>query len=229
VVVQNEDGTSDFGALEADLGEGRCDRFVFYAFDLLYLDGFDLRRAPLTERKRVLSILLESAKEPLRFSPHFEPEDAKKLYTDACKLGLEGLVSKRADAPYRSGRTLVWTKVTCRHRDTFYAVGLASHRGKFDGVYLARKDADAFVYAGKVERGFSERQVKELKERLKGLKTKRQPLTPRVEKPKATWFKPAVLVDVEYRALTGTQKVRHPSYKGIREDLMAPARKRRTH
>ena len=126
VVVQNEDGTSDFGALEADLGEGRCDRFVFYAFDLLYLDGFDLRRAPLTERKRVLSILLESAKEPLRFSPHFEPEDAKKLYTDACKLGLEGLVSKRADAPYRSGRTLVWTKVTCRHRDTFYAVGLAS-------------------------------------------------------------------------------------------------------
>jgi bifunctional non-homologous end joining protein LigD len=226
VVVQTADGTTDFGALEADLGEGRTDRLVFFAFDLLYLDGLDLRAVPLLERKRVLSILMQSTKEPLRYSEHFEA-DAKKLYEDACKLGLEGIVSKRADAPYRSGRSLNWTKVTCRNRDTFYAIGIASKAGKFDGIYLARKDGDELLYAGKVERGFSEAQVKELKARLAPHKAKAQPLTTKVKKPKAEWFKPAVLVDVEFRALTGTRKVRHPSYKGIREDLEPPLQRKR--
>ena len=225
VVVQTKEGTSDFGALEADLGANRDDRLVFFAFDLMYLAGLNLRAAPLKERKRVLSILMRSAKEPLRYSEHFETGNAQRLYTDACKLGLEGLVSKRADGPYRSGRTLNWTKVTCRNRDTFYAIGIASRGRKFDGVYLARKDGDELLYAGKVERGFSEQQVKQLKQRLDPYRTRTQPLTTKVDKPKAAWFKPAVLVDVEFRALTGKRKVRHPSYKGVREDL-EPAKKR---
>jgi bifunctional non-homologous end joining protein LigD len=219
VVVQSPDGTTDFGALEADLGAGRDDRLVFFAFDLLYLDGFDLRRVPLLDRKRVLQTLMESAKEPLRYSEHWATDDVQKLYTQACELGLEGLVSKRASAPYQSGRTQSWTKVTCRNGDTFYAVGIATKNRKFDGVYLARKDGDELLYAGKVERGFSDEQVRELKARLEPYRARAQPLTKKVEKPKATWFKPAVLVDVEFRALTGARKVRHPSYKGIREDL----------
>lgn len=226
VVVQAPDGTTDFGALEADLGEGRDDRFALFAFDLLYLDGFDLRAVPLVDRKRILSILLESAKEPLRYSEHFQA-DAEKLYRDACKLGLEGLVSKRSDAPYRSDRTANWTKVTCRNRDTFYAIGIAEKRGKFEGLYLARRDGDELLYAGKVEHGFSDKQVKQLTTWLEPFGTRTQPLTTRVRKPKASWFKPAVLVDIEYRALTGTRKLRHPSYKGIREDLSLPKTTRR--
>jgi bifunctional non-homologous end joining protein LigD len=227
VVVQSSNGITDFGALEADLGEGRDDRFVFFVFDLLYLDGFDLRRVPLVERKRVLKILIESAKPPIWYSEH-TGGDAQELYKDACKRGIEGLVSKRADGIYQSGRTQNWTKVTCRNQDTFYAIGIATNNSKFDGVYLARKDGDELLYAGKVERGFSEAQVKDLKARLEPYRVKTQPLTPKVKKPKAAWFKPAVLVDVEFRALTGKAKVRHPSYKGVREDLeAAPNRKAR--
>ncbi len=226
VVVQAADGTTDFGALQADLGESRTDRLVFFAFDLLYIGRYDIRAAPLLDRKLILETLFETAKEPLRYSKHFEADDAEKLFADACELGLEGLVSKRADSAYRSGRSTNWVKVTCRNRDTFYAIGIASKAGKFDGVYLARRDGDALVYAGKVERGFSDAKVKELKQRLKGHEAKRQPLTTKVAKPKAQWFEPTVLVDVEYRALTGARKLRHPSYKGIREDLIASRRKR---
>jgi bifunctional non-homologous end joining protein LigD len=226
VVVQGADGITDFGALEADLGEGRDDRFVFFAFDLLYLDGFDLRRVPLLERKRVLKILMESAKPPIWYSEH-TGGDAQALYRDACKRGIEGLVSKRADGIYQSGRTQNWTKATCRNRDTFYAIGIATKNRKFDGVYLARKDGDELLYAGKVERGFSDEQVRQLKARLEPYKLRTQPLSVKVEKPKATWFKPAILIDVEFRALTGKRKVRHPSYKGIREDLEPPQKSRR--
>jgi bifunctional non-homologous end joining protein LigD len=223
VVVQAPDGTTDFGALEADLGEGRDDHFVYFVFDLLYLDGFDLRRVALLERKRVLKVLMESAKPPIWYIEH-TGGDAQALYEDACKRGIEGLVSKRADGIYQSGRTQNWTKVTCRNRDTFYAIGIATKNRKFDGVYLARTDGDELLYAGKVERGFSEQQVQELKSRLEPYKVRTQPLSAKVEKPKATWFKPAVLIDVEYRALTGKRKVRHPSYKGIREDLIGAVR-----
>ena len=109
--------------------------------------------------------------------------------------------------------------MTCRNRETFYAVGIANKDKKFDGVYLARRDGDKLLYAGKVERGFTDVLEKELKKRLEPFKTRKQPLTSKVKKPKATWFKPHVLVDVEFRALTGTRKLRHPSYKGVREDL----------
>ena len=91
--------------------------------------------------------------------------------------------------------------MTCRNRDTFYAVGIATKNRKFDGVYLARKDGDELLYAGKVERGFSDEQVLELKARLEPYRARAQPLTS------------------EFRALTGARKVRHPSYKGIREEL----------
>src|SRR5690242_1596743 len=99
---------------------------------------------------------------PIRFSEHIEG-GGNELFRRACKLGLEGLVSKRLDAPYQSGRSPSWSKVTCRNRDTFYAVGIATLRGKFDGLYLARRDGDEFLYAGKVERGLTDALVKKLK------------------------------------------------------------------
>ena len=128
-------------------------------------------------------------------------------------------MSKRVDRRYQSGRTPNWTKVTCRNRETFYAIGIANKGGKFDGLYLARRDGDELLYAGKVENGFSDQLVRDLKERLDPNRARTQPLPRKVKKPKAIWYKPKVLVDVEYRAQTGTRKLRHPSYKGVREDL----------
>jgi bifunctional non-homologous end joining protein LigD len=104
VIVPTDTGQSDFGALESDLGAGRIDRFVYFAFDALFIHGYDLRRCKLVDRKRVLEELLRDANGPIRYSEHLR-HGGSKLLEDACKLGLEGIVSKRLDSPYRSERT----------------------------------------------------------------------------------------------------------------------------
>jgi bifunctional non-homologous end joining protein LigD len=218
VIVPTESGLSDFGALESDLGAGRCGRFVFHAFDLLYLDGYDLRGAGLVDRKKVLGELIADSEGPLQISEHLEVE-GPEMYRNACALKLEGVVSKVRDGPYRSGRTNNWVKVTCRKRDTFVVVGVATKGKKFDGVYLGREEKGKLVYAGKVEHGFSDTSAKDLQKRLKPFITGKQAFAKKISKPKATWYEPSVLVDVEYRALTGEGKLRHPSFKGVREDL----------
>jgi bifunctional non-homologous end joining protein LigD len=218
VIVPTKTGHSDFGALESDLGAGRSDRFIYYAFDVLHIHGHDLRRCALIDRKRVLEELLRGERGPIVLSEHL-PQGDEKLFKRACAMELEGIVSKRVDATYQSGRTPVWTKRTCRQRETFIVAGIAYNRGKFDGIYLARRDEDDLIYAGKVEHGFSAAAEKDLRKRAEKLVTKKQPLTKKVAKPKATWLKPELLVDVEYRALTGEGKLRHPSFKGMREDL----------
>jgi len=218
VIVPTETGHSDFGALVKDLGAGRSDRFIYYAFDVLYIHGHDLRRCALTDRKRVLEELLRGETGPIVFSEHL-PEGGEKLFRRACKMDLEGIVSKRADAPYRSGRTPDWTKRTCRQRETFVVAGIAHKNRKFDGIYLARRDEDDLFYAGKVENGFDDAAISDLERRARKLVTRKQPFTKRIAKPKATWLKPRLLADVEFRALTGDGKLRHPSFKGLREDL----------
>lgn len=118
LVVEDENGISTFSALQADLKAGRHDRFVYYAFDLLYLDGTDLRRLPLLERKAALVRLLRHAKQhagPIRLSEHFDDEGSLVL-RQACRMKLEGIVSKRRDAPYISGRSEHLIKVKCANR-----------------------------------------------------------------------------------------------------------------
>ena len=219
VIVQTPEGQSDFGALQRELGAGRSKRLVFYAFDLLYLDAHDLRDATLLDRKSVLAELLKGIEGPLKYSEHLEGE-GPKLFRNACAMGIQGIVSKRKDGRYHSGRNDNWVKATCRKRDTFFVAGLAENEGKFDGLYLARPEGKTLAYAGKVERGFSEDAKKELRARLLKFRAKRSPLAKKIDKPKAQWVKPAVQVDVEYRALTGEGLLRHPSFKGLREDLM---------
>jgi bifunctional non-homologous end joining protein LigD len=107
--------------------------------------------------------------------------------------------------------------VTCRKRETFFVAGLAYNKRKFDGVYLARRED--LSYAGKVENGFTLQSQRELETKAKALTTTTSPLSTRVSKPKARWLKPELMIEVEYRALTGEGKLRHPSFKGIREDL----------
>ena len=215
-VVQDEKGLTDFGALQDDLAKGGSDRIVYFAFDLLYLDGHDLRRTPLRERKRLLSDLMGGHGRRLHLSEHEESSGAA-MFKRACQVGIEGIVSKRADAPYVSGRSDSWTKVTCRKRETFIVAGLAYNKRKFEGIYLARPND--MSYAGKVEHGFTEDARRDLERRASGLGIRTTALSTKVSKPKARWLKPEILVDVEYRALTGEGKLRHPSFKGVREDL----------
>src|SRR5215207_3248257 len=189
VIVPTARGQSDFHALERDLGAGRTDRFVYYAFDLLYLDGLDLRDAALLDRKKVLAALLADAQEPIRFSDHVAANGAE-VFQKACRLELEGIVSKRVDGRYRSGRNDSWFKATCRHRDTFAIVGWAEKNGKFDGIYLGRNDEGEFAYGGKVEHGFSEEDKKNLLARLQPLKAKKQPIAAPRSFPKARWVRP---------------------------------------
>jgi bifunctional non-homologous end joining protein LigD len=222
-VVLTERGDSDFAALESYVSSKSSDRhrhnLVFAAFDLLHIGTLDMRDAPLIDRKRVLKTLLDDSKCPgFLYSEHIEAK-ASDVLRQACDMELEGIVSKRIDGTYRSGRNDTWAKVTCRQRETFVVAGLAFNGPKFDGIYLGRQERNELVYAGKVERGFSDAQVKHLQEKAKGLHVKQQPFVEKIGKPKAKWLKPTLLADVEFRRRTSGGLLRHPSYKGLREDL----------
>jgi bifunctional non-homologous end joining protein LigD len=145
----------------------------------------------------------------------------------ACGLGLEGVVSKRKDGRYVSGRSDLWVKAPCRKRDTFAIVGWAQSGRKFDGFYLAEEEGGKLVYAGKIESGWSDAEKAELVAEVQALPTVcSAPLADPVNKPKARWVEPRILVDVEYRAKTkASGLLRHPSFKGVRRDLMEPPKR----
>jgi bifunctional non-homologous end joining protein LigD len=225
IIVPGEKDLSDFAALQAELAAGKSERMIYYAFDLLYLDGYDLRAAQLTARKQKLQQLLAAAKQPrLVFSEEFSG-DGQTLHARVCRAGLEGLVSKRRDSRYQSGRNDNWLKVTCRKRDTFRVVGfIAGPAATVAAIYVARKLDGELIYAGKAATGFTGETARELRRRLDPLKRKTSPLTRSVRKPKATWVEPQLPVDLEYRGITGDGRLRHTSFKGVRDDL-APQRR----
>jgi bifunctional non-homologous end joining protein LigD len=222
VVVRDARGVPDFAALHADLAAGRTNRLVCFLFDLLFLDGEDLRALPLIERKRRLRELLPTDAPPLLYSDHFE-EGGKALFRRACEMGLEGIVSKKRDAPYRSGRSEAWVKTKCKHRDSFPIVAFVEKLGanprRIASLYLGRREGDRLLYAGKAQSGFTDESLYELRERLDPFITNKSPLTVPVKKPKATWVRPVVEAEVEYSARTADGLLRAPVYRGIREDL----------
>jgi bifunctional non-homologous end joining protein LigD len=223
VVVENAGGVSDFCALQADLADGRSDRFVYYGFDLLHLVGEDLRPMPLSERKDALARLLEAAAPTLRFSGHFD-EEGEVMLRHACRLSLEGLVSKRRDDPYRSGRTTSWIKSKCLNRDEFVIIGYlpaSNAPGAAIGSLVLGARADGgFVAVGRVGTGFTDAVAAELHRRLQALRRDR----PAFEATPASAFRgvrfvePALVVEVEYLARTADGALRHASFRGLRED-----------
>ena len=217
VITPDAKGVSDFSVLQKELRSGRpSNKLVMYAFDLLYFNGYDLRKAPLFERKAMLASVLKENE--IQFSKSFETDGAT-MFKSACTMGLEGVVSKRRDSQYRSGRINDWTKVTCRQRETLPIVGYAMKDNRFDGLYLGRQSGDELHYAGKVEHGFSADTVKDVRERLTPLVQRTQAYSQKIKKPKAVWVQPSLLAEVEYRAKSAQGKLRHPSFKGLREDL----------
>ena len=214
VVVPAANGTTDFSVLQNEL-KGRSKKIVLVAFDLLYLNGYDLRKLPLVERKVHLKKLITGT--DVQFSESFEV-DGREMYQHACKVGLEGVVSKVRDSRYVSGRSNDWVKKTCAQRETLTIAGFALKEKKFDGIYLGRRKGKDLVYAGKVDQGFDTASAKDLQARLKPLIRKTQPYAKKIAH-RGIWVEPSLLAEIEYRAKSAEGKVRHPFFKGVREDL----------
>ena len=216
VVVPSADGTTDFSVLQNEL-KGRSTKIVMVAFDLLYLNGYDLRKLPLFERKALLKKLIDGT--DIQFSESFEV-DGPEMYKHACKANLEGVVSKVRDSRYASGRSNDWVKKTCAQRETLPIAGFALKENKFDGIYVGRLKGKQLVYAGKVDHGFDPASAKDLQARLKPLIRKTQPYAKKIAH-RGVWVEPSLLAEIEYRAKSAEGKVRHPVFKGIREDLQS--------
>ncbi|TGQ34945.1 DNA ligase D [Mesorhizobium sp. M00.F.Ca.ET.216.01.1.1] len=226
IVVLADSGVSSFPALQAELSAGRTDRFIYYVFDLMRLDGEDLRSEPLVERKQALQELL--GKQPdnsaVRFSEHFA-EPGKVMLEHACRMGLEGIVSKRADASYRSGSGLSWIKSKCTLRQEFVVGGYLpsdkTGRG-LRSLLVGYHEGGKLHYAGRVGTGFSAKTAGDLKKKLDALKAKTSPFDTAAPAGKGlVWVKPELVGEVEFRSWTSDRIIRHASFQGLREDKPA--------
>ncbi len=219
-VVLDEKGRSDFGMLQRALGRRPAahepGEIILYAFDLLYLDGRDLRRLPQRERRRLLQPLLEGRDGAIRLSEEVEA-DGETFFRVACDLGLEGIIAKDRARPYRSGKRAEWLKIKCVRRDNFAIVGFepSTVPGAIARLLLAARKDDTLVYVGSVGTGFTQQMSGNLREVLEQIPTK----TPAVKlsRRKAVFTKPLLVAEIEYRAWTRDGRLRHPSFKTLRE------------
>ena len=223
-VALDRKGVADFHELRRQLGQAHG-RIIYKAFDLLWLNGKDMRPLPWSERKSRLQALIEKLpRAAASVIDYVEPlhQDGATVYASVCRLGLEGIVSKRIDSPYRAGRSDAWRKTRCAQSETFAVVGFSENsRGRLDGLYLARGEDGGLVYAGSVEKGFSAGDLRDLEARLRPLITRQSPLAVEVKKPKSRWVRPEVLVEVAYPNASADGRLRHPSFKGFRDDIEA--------
>jgi bifunctional non-homologous end joining protein LigD len=218
LISADASGRPDFSALQDDLKHRRHDRMVYYSFDLLHLDGFDTRAAPLVERKRVLQSFLSEATAVQRilFSEHFD--DSAALYARVREMGLEGIVSKRVDAPYRSGHGKEWLKIKCLTRDRFVVVGFAPEGSA--GILklrLARRDRGHLVYVGRVGTGWDHKTATAIRRALEPLARPTCPLTKVIKRADTIWVDPHYEAEIVYADITTDGMVRHPSFKALQK------------
>jgi bifunctional non-homologous end joining protein LigD len=229
VVVEGDDGLSSFSLLQQDLKASRHDRMVLYGFDLMHLDGADLKSLPLVSRKDALAKLFkrEPARGVLRLSESLT-EAGSTLLRHACKMGRAGIVSKVADAPYRSGRGQDWIKTKCSDRQELVVAGVVPSTVDARAVgalVLSFYERDKLHYAGRTGTGFTHEIARSLFRKLKALETAKAPFEtiPAEERGarKPIWVEPSMVVEVDFHGWTHGERVRQASFQGVREDKAA--------
>jgi bifunctional non-homologous end joining protein LigD len=213
-VVVIKDGRTNFSELQAELAAGHQDRLVFYAFDLLYLNGFDLRRARQIERKRALENLLQEIEAPVIYSEHLIG-DGQEMFEHAAKLNWEGILSKNADAPYRSDRNEAWLKIKTVQKGKFPVIGFVKDPTGVSALYLGKREGKNLVYMGKVGTGWSRTVSSQIRKQLDTVVSPKSKLTKPIKKPKATWVEPSFTAEVEFRDITTEGLLRQSSFKGL--------------
>ncbi|MGE5179891.1 MAG: DNA ligase D [Bacteroidota bacterium] len=227
VAMVLEDGSTSFQALQNQLGAGNDDALAYFAFDLLYWDGYDLAQTPLERRKEALARLLGSADlDPVvRYSDHLEGQ-GRAFHEEVCRRGLEGIVSKRRSATYTPGRTGSWLKVKCSSRQEFVIGGYTEPQGSRQGIGAlllgTNENGDGLRYRGRVGTGFTRETLDDLLRRLQPLETDRPPFADKPPQSRDVhWVEPRLVAEISFGSWTNDGKLRHPSFIGLREDKPA--------
>lgn len=225
VIVQDKAGRPVFQPLQSAFSTGKTDDLIFFAFDLLFLNGKDLRDLPVELRREQLRELIEGASlEHVRFSETLEV-DPRDFLANVCKMEMEGIVGKRAGSPYASERNGNWIKIKCHHRQEFIIVGYTRAAAGIGSLLIGlHDDAGDLTYAGRVKSGFDSRTLTELRPRLRALERDGTVLK---DSPKLTkgldvvWLEPVLVCEVKYAEITPSGKVRHAVFQGMRDDKPA--------
>ena len=222
-VAIDDSGKPSFQLLQSTLKESKGANLVFYAFDLLFDRGEDIRKLPNIERKQRLAALLEGVSPPIIYGDHVVGR-GEALFEEVCKSGGEGIISKKASAPYKAARTRCWLKVKCIQRQEFVIVGWSESdkRIGFRSLLLAAKDKGKLTYVGKVGTGFSGKLIAEMMDRMRPLEVEKSPVeVPRVDRKGAHYIEPKLVAEIAFTEFTNEGILRHPSFIALREDKPA--------